>query len=197
MKTRPILFSGPMVRALLAGSKTQTRRLVKARAAPYGAAGDRLYVRETWCEWASREARYRADFKPRYGAHERDMPGMIERVEQWKPSIFMPRWASRILLDVTSVRVEKLQAITEEDARAEGLTRLSKDGGRTWKWGLADRDGLPGTDDDGMEWQDWDVDARRPYAKLWDRINGDRAPWESDPMVWVIGFRRAEAKEAK
>lgn len=104
-------------------------------------------------------------------------------------SIFMPRWASRITLEVTEVRLQRLQDITEEDARAEGLTCLSKDGGRIFKWGIPDRDGLPGEDDDGEHWQNWSLTARDAYARLWDAING-AGSWASNPWVWAISFRR-------
>jgi hypothetical protein len=267
MAERPILFSGPMVRALLDGRKWQTRRIVKDRPkkdprvwclqslphagplrdgswmfsdvdpaewgtffpsdyldgggirCPYGVAGDRLWVRETW---KSRERRCTEDddhaedeacsehcqqtyvyyaATPRVGFRPvPDRARITYLVESspltewytsgWRPSIHMPRWASRLLLEVTEVRVERLQDITEEDARAEGLKKLSKDGGITWKFGIPDRDGLPGEDDDGQHWHEWATDPRKAFAKLWDRINGDRASWASNPWVWVVSFPR-------
>lgn len=121
VKERPILFSGPMVKAILAGKKTQTRRLVKAPrgsepshagvdfGCPYGQLFDRLWVRESWqCNHADQDrskVNYRADGRDRL---------------LWTPSIHMPRWASRITLEVTDVRVQRLQDISEEDAKAEG-----------------------------------------------------------------------------
>lgn len=110
---------------------------------------------------------------------------------KWKPSIFMPRWASRIALEITSVRVERLQDISETDAKDEGLSCLTKDGGRTWKFGIPDRDGLPGNDDDGWHWHEWEVDPRLAYKKLWESING-AGSWAQNPWVWVIGFKRVK-----
>lgn len=124
MKERPILFSGPMVRAIREARKTQTRRVVKeidpdefvssneadnlALCCPYGAVGDRLWVRETW-QGNQGDIRYGADGDSLHGYNG------------WRPSIFMPRWASRITLEVTGVRVERVQEISEEDAQAEGV----------------------------------------------------------------------------
>ncbi|NUP08372.1 MAG: hypothetical protein HOW73_20170 [Polyangiaceae bacterium] len=232
MKERPIIFSGPMVRAIIEGRKTQTRRILRTDAphvycisaggvalewgpadedgdpmdgdfrSPYGVAGDRLWVRETWAleelgkidpidgdrvVWkADRQAAWRVDMAERFYLASDYEP------DRWRPSIHMPRWASRIDLDVASVRVERLQDITEDDARAEGLKKLTKDGGITWKFGIPDRDGLPGEDDDGQHWQEWEVDPRKAFAKLWDRINGERASWQSNPHVWVVSFARVQ-----
>lgn len=184
MKERPILFSAPMVRALLAGTKTQTRRVVKpqpeqgcighfgpgnpfirgerdATRCPYGQPGDRLWVREAfmhepadYCWEASvsipcRPAStvYRADF------HE-SQPG-----EGWKPSIHMPRSLSRILLEVTAVRVEQLQDISESDAMAEGC------------------------------YTDPACPAYDAYRSLWEQINGPGS-WDANPWVWVVEFKR-------
>lgn len=194
MKERPILFSGPMVRAILAGTKTQTRRIVKPQPpsrwnhlhgavfcsgehersggclgdavlpCPYGVPGDRLWVRETWGEFgptidAEQDFRYRADgYQPPAG-----------RV--WRPSVHMPRWALRITLEITDVRVERLQDISEESARAEGAI------------GWSER--LPGR---------WDCrgTARDAFRDLWQSINGPDS-WDPNPWVWVISFRRIEA----
>jgi hypothetical protein len=197
MKERPVLFSAPMVRALLEGRKTQTRRLVKPMSAlglrlyaprtaeiigaggdglalhcPYGEPGDRLWVRETWAPFdslaISRRDRdrmfYRADDEQRY-----------ETDGVWRPSIHMPRWASRITLHVTSVRVERLQAITEEDAIAEGFdpTPFEPDFDAPW---------LPKTP------------AAARMSFLWNVINGERAAWASNPWVWVVGFAQEEQR---
>jgi hypothetical protein len=213
---RPILFSGEMVRALLGGSKTMTRRVVKPQPehgiswitcdgspaqsdwklrdadgddtdselrCPYGVPGDRLWVRETWGPCAGGVV-FRAD-----GGTACPDGG------KWKPSIFMPRWASRITLEVVSVRVERLQDISEKDAKAEGLKGLTKDG-QLVKYGIPDRDGLPGTDDVGWPWSEWNADPRAAYRTLWESINGDGS-WDANPWVWVVGFRVAERLEGK
>lgn len=203
MKERPILFSGPMVKAILDGRKTQTRRVVKHKndwymeggmswpefesyvyaedgikvPCPYGQPGDRLWVRETWAPLAvsSKGAYYRADIEePKSGA--------------WKPSIHMPRWASRITLEITGIRVERLQEIGRDDAFAEGLSAITKDG-KLIKYGITDRDGLPGNDDYGWHWSKFEVDARLAYRKLWESINGPGS-WDANPLVWVVEFRR-------
>ena len=175
MKERPILFNAPMVRALLAGTKTQTRRIVKARdlewmdvhqglrepdnaeRCPYGQpvvdsghriGGDRLYVRETWA------APHAYDHLPprlipqdaliHYAATE-DRGGLL-----WRPSIHMPRWASRITLEITGVRVETLGVISHEDALAEGVSSIEE------------------------------------YKALWINING---AWLPETWVWVLDFK--------
>lgn len=224
MKERPILFSAPMVSAILAGTKTQTRRVVKPQpifsgaggdsfewhggkallragygapyvhtnteamvramlqCCPYGVPGDELWVRETW-RWDSPDDPERALFAA-------TPPAKLPPGFKWKPSIHMPRAASRIQLRVTFVRVERLQELNAADAIAEGLKKVSKDDGRTWKYGIPDRDGQPGNDDDGWPWVKWDVDPVAAYRKLWDQINVARAPWSSNPWVWVISFER-------
>lgn len=183
MKERPILFSAPMVRALLAGTKTQTRRVMKpqpthmnpagiprlahlvgpssAISCPYGQPGDRLWVRETFAKidgqtqpWI--ETDYRASYT--HGDRLGDTLGIKKR---WTPAIHMPRAASRITLEVTGVRVERLQDISEADARAEGAAAPPH---------LSYRDG---------------------YAWLWDSINGPGA-WDLNPYVWCISFRVLE-----
>jgi hypothetical protein len=220
MKERPILFSGAMVRAILSDSKTQTRRVVTKAdhgshvsavtqrgqywqhefdggsrnsgllevvniKCPYGEPGDHLYVRETWIQTEDGSYAYKAT-----DAQNSEVQRCFSELGlKWKPSIFMPRKVSRITLEVASIRVERLQAISEEDAIAEGLTALSKDG-QTVKYGIPDRDGLPGNDDDGWQWSQWCADPRRAYADLWDSINGKTYPWDSNPWVWVVQFKR-------
>ncbi len=179
MKERPILFSSPMVRALLAGTKTQTRRALKVQPldvipfegdkagthwvgrmqndpprgvvfeCKFGKPGDRLWVRETHCAFEVGHVHYRADYDP-------DPKGEKEHGVVWTPSIHMPRWASRILLEITAVRVERLQGISHEDAMAEGMAL---------------------------------DDAIYDYSRLWDKINGSGS-WEANPWVWVVEFRR-------
>jgi hypothetical protein len=174
LNEHPILFSGPMVRALLAGRKTQTRRT----RAPRWVAGDRLWVREAWRlhERFSDVARIRyqaserqswteqhEDFSIALAAGLKDKPG-------YRPSIHMPRWACRIGLTVEAVRPEPLHDISEADARAEGIERLH-DG-----FGIADM----GHDASPIV-QPTAVGA---YARLWNRINGEDA-WAENPTVYV------------
>ena len=217
MKERPILMSGPMVRAILDGRKTQTRRIVKPQPpanvtrvtmvpntasgkatmvwcqdgpidplngwnykerhpngwqCPYGMLGDRLWVRESWHQrgkfvfalpdsdkrsWlGTREIAYSADAK---------RPG-----HDWRsrPSIHMPRWASRITLEITSVRVERLQDISEEDAKAEGAP---------FELGELERLIL------GAK-----AKYRSGFCRLWESINGPGS-WASNPWVWVVEFK--------
>ncbi|MCS0629927.1 hypothetical protein NX786_11340 [Telluria mixta] len=196
MSERGILFSAPMVRALLAGTKTQTRRAVKEREGsvhadsprPYGRPGDRLWVRETFFAYGRWEKRYN-EKKQRdewrfvdmtlershsylYAADNPDVP--VEKGRSatpgWhtRPALFMPRAASRILLKVVSVRVERLQAISDHDAIAEGIER---DAGNT------------------TESFSCPVDS---YRSLWEQINGIGS-WNANPLIWVVEFRRMEA----
>jgi hypothetical protein len=122
---RPILFSAPMVRAILAGKKTETRRAVKPqpdglfipwkRFCPYGEIGDHLWVRETFCRTGAGVTIYRADSKT-------DQPYWT--LLKWKPSIFMPRWASRITLGIVDIKVERLQRITRAGIEVEGFASM-------------------------------------------------------------------------
>lgn len=232
MKERAILFSAPMVRAILNGSKTQTRRVMKVQptvteerlrelggwvegmtlsqqvneawqngfinvTCPYGQPGDRLWVRETWrgiVEISPPErvpeygvARYVPDRehcrRVEYAAtQERDS-------EPWRPSIHMPRWASRILLEVTGVRVERLQDISEEDAIAEGIDRVENNFGN----GPAYCDYKMARPEDTAEWFRTPIDS---YRSLWEQINGENS-WEINPWVWVIEFKRIDSAALK
>lgn len=157
MKERPIIFSAPMVQAILEGRKTQTRRIVKdATVCKFGKVGDRLWVRETWAAPHAFDGHTPAfiprDARIHFLATE-DRGGL-----RWRSPIFMPRWASRITLEIKSLRVERLQDISEADARAEG-----SDDNSSAIWG-------PG----GF----WD---------LWEGIHGPGS-WEENPFVWVIEF---------
>jgi hypothetical protein len=214
MTDRPILFSGPMVRAILAGTKTETRRICKQAVdeggvsagsvhptglgrswiawwpfataeetvrlypgnegfrCPYGVPSDRLWVRETWKATASDEEAehvrlvYAADGRPTWRNFTGERNGLDERVAwcdrwllrgmgAWQPSIYMPRWASRLTLAVESVRVERLHDIGDAGARAEGV---------------ADREA---------------------YRALWSEINGAKS-WDANPWVWVVQFARVQ-----
>lgn len=229
MKERPILFSAPMVRALLDGRKTQTRRMVKPQPTklgdrtmfggamvldeatlrtmfcPYGAPGDRLWVRETW-KVSSESNHYPTDEKRLYveyragavaGTGQQQSKFSIQRdgelaraawgkgkASSWRPSIFMPRWASRITLEVTGVRVERLQAITDEDAKAEGCNGFdpepAAEGGTIYY-----RPGISGA-----------PDPRAHFRVLWESINGAES-WAANPWVWVVEFRRPMDEEAR
>ncbi|OVE45700.1 hypothetical protein CBW21_22155 [Chromobacterium violaceum] len=231
MKERPILFSAPMIRALLAGTKKQTRCTIKGEPdlvrwspiaisgvsgwedehgrpirCPYGHLGDRLWVREKWRigAWDADRGMFALDYcdGPRKewllpmataveeanevferlwiecsdeldakgATHDADgqyswRPG--ESPLRWRPSIHMPRWASRILLEITDVRVERLQDISEEDAVAEG--------------GPVDHPN--GT-------------ARGWFEQLWEKLNG-AGSWDANPWVWVIEFKRIEEAACK
>ena len=223
MSEHPILFSAPMVRAILGGRKTMTRRVIKGAPifvtpfigadnkptneyglhfthervidkhvrCPYGQPGDRLWVRETFADRDSDgdliSPIYRADCEE---YEDGDGYGFTPC---WRPSIFMPRWASRLTLEIVSVRVERLQDIGQMDVIHEGMTMLTKDGGRVYKFGMEDKDGLPGTDDDGWEWQDWNADHAKSFARLWDSTNAKRGyGWDANPWVWVIEFKKVE-----
>lgn len=209
MKQRPILFNAPMVRALLDGTKTQTRRAMKPQmvygnvcglfnswylpkgkdggtlwpnakeqilaTCPYGQVGDQLWVRETFMDMRGTgiehdgkgDYYYRADVTD-YGEESRKDYGL-----KWKPSIFMPRAASRITLEITSVRVERLQDVTAADALAEGVIQLP-DGGYS----------LPDT-------KHYSDSPDESYASLWESINGSGS-WDLNPWVWVIEFKRVQ-----
>ena len=225
---RPILFSGAMVRAILDGKKTQTRRVVKfrngrhivaapehdgvfewwpvdhggivvkqsrevmLRECPYGVVGDRLWVRESWAikNWTDKEctdmgfanapqhptevylgtptrAVHRANWQPEFDGH------IPECVQKWKPSIHMPRWASRLTLELTGVRVEQVQDISESDAKAEGVEALGS--------AVVVRGPNP-------------FYYRDEYSSLWNSLNAKRGyGWDENPWVWVLEFRRVEA----
>jgi len=165
LRERPILFDGEMVRAILAGRKTQTRRIViPIRFRP----GDRLWVRETFREFNDGDTFYRADWWTPHGyaipVHADDDPWAW----RWQPSIHMPRRLSRIMLEIMDVRVQRLQDITEEDAKAEGIE-------------LPERTVTH-----------YDGQYRDAFAALWDRLNAKRGyGWDTNCWVWRIEFGRA------
>lgn len=216
MKERPIIFSRPMVQAIYGGNKIQTRRLVnpqpevdgewvswggltvhkssnprlkylpfsnqiaftpyhgeassRGSKSSFGVPGDRLWVRETWAAHQQYDHHKPSDIPGGEVIWYTPTPrGEIERMEdggfrgKWRPSIHMPKWAARLWLEVTGVRVQRLQEITEKDAKAEGV-------GPNLGMG---------------EWV-------RAFRNLWDNLNKKRAPWSSNPWVWVVEFRKLE-----
>jgi len=215
MTEHPILFSGPMIRAILAGQKTQTRRVIvpprpcrlgghhmfypgerwwvgecptsgwwavddpsgppprwtpsgPGFVCPYGVPGDLLWVRETHFITVCNEAVYRADYPN--NAKERGMENIPHESDvRWRPSIHMPRWASRLTLCVTDVWVERLQEITIEDVIAEGLSTKLRE-------------------------HDAECDLRDAFRRLWDSNNAKRGyGWDVNPWVWVISFEKVGA----
>jgi len=217
MKEHPILFSTDMVKAILEGRKTQTRRVVKAinevgknkkepsdkavgfipsadpecfieqfpldltlmypqskpttmnggsYRCPYGQVGSKLWVRETFTTIKTRDNRrfylYKAGLPPKEELSTENL-----RSIKWMPSIFMPHEASRITLEITDIRVQRLQEITEKDAIAEGIPAFAPNGIiRNYK--------IP----------------QMQYEVLWDKINGKKYSWSDNPFVWVISFKR-------
>lgn len=234
MKERPILFSGEMIRALLAGTKTQTRRVVKQwqipkqqedgtwfaiaqrdprygfgvsgtteqecakqlaqYGSPYGNPAAKLWVRET-CRAEELESgqdgvRYLAD------NHFRPINDTPSDAFQWMkmnvygkqggtnvPSIHMPRWACRLLLEITGVRVERLQDISEADALAEGVKRSQR--------AVSSSAAVPCFWDYQRNQPDY-RDARSSFSSLWESING-AGSWDANPWTWVIEFKKVEA----
>lgn len=229
IKERPILFSAPMVRAILDGRKTVTRRAIKVQphidasgnfcvgssnygqdgygkpvtkhfvnsCCPYGKPGDRLWVRETFAllgnedgcciDWQDNLVKgdergaariYRASCPPGdYGLNQipakaewKPDTEAMEYDGAWRPSIHMPRWASRILLEITDVRVERLQDITYEQAAAEGVHR-----GPLREWCASD---------EGGACHKYPVPA---FRDLWQSVGGN---WDANPWVWVVEFKR-------
>ena len=187
MKERPILFSGPMVRAILDGRKTQARRVVKPSSGPHtieqvistpdslssfirhrcphGIIGDRLWVRETFARsrnnWLYRASSVASE-GPQGNTDDWDWDTSIPN--HWRPSIFMPRKASRITLEITGVRVERLSSISTSDCLAEGVT--------------------PGVATDHPRGPEYTA-----FRSLWQSINGPGS-WDANPWVWCIEFRK-------
>lgn len=211
MKELPLLFSAPMIQAILAGNKTQTRRIVKPQPfvdahgnacwngrcfgqdfngplfkalvspfpcsktkrviCPYGKPGDQIWVKETWqaaIGWDNTKPREIARNSPIFFPAD----NTVTHADGWdeaepkqygklRPSIFMPRWASRIQLEITGIRIERLQDCSDADTIEEGIDRTNTS--------------IPGY-------------AKARYEKLWESINGSGS-WEENPWVWVIEFR--------
>lgn len=191
MKEKPILFSGPMVRAILDGHKTQTRRVVNPQPAPcwsiepveivngnWSSRGCRsdlkcpyetrglLWVRETW-GWIGDH--HHKDHRSIYWKADRDD---WMKTRKWRPSIFMPRWACRLTLEIASVRVERLQSMTFND------------------W-VADFCPSSVERESALETFVGDANRRRMAKDFWDSINAKRGfGWDKNPWVWVISFKR-------
>ncbi len=240
---RPIIFSGEMVRAILEGRKTQTRRVMIPQPphhtwshyksdkfnflseggqyikCPYGQPGDRLWVRETWKPgaWLEDDGLIAIDYKAspeitntswmqipddedgekfnnfwlsicdelHKSGIEPDCDGEYywehgKSPLKWRPSIFMPKWASRIALEIVNVRVERLQDISEEDAIAEGCIGLRCE--HTYsEYGCTDCLNTG-----------WIEPPSLDFMNLWNLINGKKYPWESNAWVWVIEFKRID-----
>lgn len=193
-----MIFNAEMVRALLDGRKTQTRRIIKdctvgrdpiskfikigkkfigcypedvpeliRECCPYGVPGDRIWVRETWAEAGASAP----DLKLHRANYPEHVPSIYENVPpaeeiRWTPSIHMPRTASRILLEITDVRVERLRSMSQDDARAEGVIAASGP-----------------------------MEAGLAFRELWDSIYGEES-WKANPWVWVIEFKRVEGGAA-
>jgi hypothetical protein len=186
MKERPILFSAPMIRAILEGRKSQTRRVMKGDyryPCPYGGTGDRLWVREALrrnTETNKWEYAADGDVVSLPGGHPSGaaMIGWAHHKEgDVCVSIHMPRWASRITLEITGVRVERVQDISEADAMAEGVGGI-----RDMQFAVA--------------LGNLHAPAHRlNYIDLWNEINGPGS-WAANPWVWVLTFKRAEGGAA-
>jgi hypothetical protein len=150
--------------------------------------GDRIWVREKFAlvgGWDPGFLLCAADWREEARKLRLENAG---RAPRWTPAIHMRRAHSRLTLLVEDVRIERVQEISKPDAMAEGIVKISKDGGRVWKFGIPDRDGWPGTDDAGWPRPDWRTTPTAAYAALWRSING-AASWDANPWVWVIGFR--------
>ena len=205
MKERGMIFNGEMVRALLDGRKTQTRRIIKdctvgrdqiskfiqiekkfigcypedvpeliRECCPYGIPGDRIWVREAF-RVHSRATDvatlvYKASERNSWTEQTHRVPVAVcnkpATPEKWTPSLHMPRWASRILLEITGVRVERLRSMSQDDARAEGVIAASGP-----------------------------MEAGLAFRELWDSIYGEES-WKANPWVWVIEFKRVEGGAA-
>lgn len=218
MKERSISFSAPMVRALLAGGKTQTRRIIKdqpadswcpvvgpyhpikidrhgqehpgneifgasdenyGRVSPYGCPDDRIWVREAWRTYASLDHLPPRSIAPgagiQYEAGGASLAGKdkLEGMGRFRPSMFMPRWASRVTLEIASIRAERLNDCSEADAAAEGVAEWARGACAT---------GNP------LNYSDVQY-----YELLWNQING-AGSWNANPWVWVVEFKRIEVK---
>ena len=199
MKERPIIFSGEMVKAILAGRKTQTRRVIKPQPltfndtgwplerkahflywsegttifhnplqCPYGVPGNHLWVRETWAQLNRADETGEIDIAHRADDWPDDEPSPDYKLERWRSPIYMPRWASRLTLEVVKVNVQRLQDISEEDAIKEGAPIKPPIGMGI----LALKSSIDG------------------FSRLWNSINAKRGfGWHMNPYVWMIDFK--------
>lgn len=222
MRERPILFSGPMVLAILDGRKTQTRRVMKEQptwfsesgwplknkmkseyvgmgysrgyhppqVCQFGIPGDRLWVKETGSVSLDKQAWMYADFGGKLSPSA--TPGSGSWAREWKtcPSIFMPRWASRISLEITTVRVEPLQAISEADAAAEGVPPNWV--GDLSGWSAEEHGYLGVVNRETVCEEGYYRTARCAFSEIWDSINGKRpgCAWKDNPWCWVVEFKK-------
>lgn len=227
MTERGMIFNGEMVRAILDGRKTQTRRIMKVQpqpsksrqgdfwfsskklesmvhvsdlapgnspiadchlffqehCCPFGTVGDRIWVRETWAEagaGAPDLKLYRANYPAHVPSHYENVPPAEDI--RWTPSIHMPRWASRILLEITDVRVERLNSISEEDCWAEGIEAVD---------GLFENTEII---DMALKIGCCFEDSKPMFALLWQSIYGADS-WQANPWVWVVEFKRIEGDD--
>jgi hypothetical protein len=203
MTERPIIFNSEMVKAILEGRKTQTRRPIRPQPphwrwdhnefderciniasdddkdgyyviCPFGKVGDRLWVRETWKKLPDGRIGYKAS------PDETCQYGNFILISNWKPSIHMPRWASRITLKITSVKVQRVQEITAEDCEFEGISGTTKS---------SPVNRLPYEEyncGNGLVYGD----PITAYLNLWNSIYDKTYPWESNPWVWAITLER-------
>ena len=209
MKERPILFSTPMVQAILAGTKTQTRRIVKKAptteinhrlialdngwnwqvdqqgvvptmhreidnpmVCPYGQIGDQFWVRESWYQKGTVGRSYPDDDEYQFFGHKQaayvaDGDAPKDWTVRKRPSIHMPRWASRLQLEITNIRIERLNDISSEDAKAEGF----------------DYSTHPSAIEMGYA-----IGAKTNFRFTWEQIYGQNE-WNKNPWVWVIEFK--------
>jgi hypothetical protein len=216
MKERPILFSAPMVRAILAGQKTQTRRIVRPRVvpiveecflvngkwcnhtfdydlvalSPYGCPSDRLWVKETWGTTSGWDTIKPTEL-PEFRVPIRYRADGAEWDGAWRPSLFMRRWMSRITVEIKSIRVERLQDITKGDAKDEGIERVECGDHQAWKnYSFKTAHPKSGVTITDQEHRILGYESPcASYMSLWESINGPGS-WVLNPWVWVIEFKR-------
>ena len=214
MSYKPILFSQPMVEAVRQLIKTQTRRVIRKQPvgawaapgrtmSPYGIAGDKLWVKEThyrYGKWIKNgksklTGRQKWKFKAltkevKYYDNAPDYKGSNYRNKAWykRPSIFMPRWASRIDLEITGIKVEHVQDISEADAKAEGVQMETADPPFFY---------VPGDWPTHITAVETDEGRVSSFKKLWDYINEERGyGWALNPWVWTVEFKKVEKETA-